>query len=179
MCCVASRGATTSPPRRRHSLATTSITSARSGHSGWPGGVWCSANRSEEITINDMDKPSYVALVTGGNRGIGLEVCRQLAAHGYRVVLGARTRDKVDAGLEAAGGSLDGVVLDVTKPKTIASAAADLHRRFGRVDVLVNNAAVLAAENVSMLETSTDDLRTTFETNVFGAIAVAQAFVPE
>src|SRR4051794_23192241 len=139
---VASRGATTSPPFRRHSLATTSITSARSGHSGWPGGVWCSANRSVEMTIKDiaMANSSYVALVTGGNRGIGVEVARQLAAAGCRVVIGARTDKNLATGVDAAGPGVEGVILDVTKPATIAAAASELQQRFGRVDVLVNNA---------------------------------------
>jgi len=125
-----------------------------------------------------MANSSYVALVTGGNRGIGLEVARQLASLGCRVVIGARMQESLAAGVAAAGSGVEGVILDVTKPKTIAAAASDLDGRFGRVDVLVNNAAIAIAEDVPILKTPANDLRATFETNLFGAIAVAQAFVP-
>jgi NAD(P)-dependent dehydrogenase (short-subunit alcohol dehydrogenase family) len=124
------------------------------------------------------DSSSYVALVTGGNRGIGLEVARQLAARGYRVALGARTREKAETAARDIGGEAFGLVLDVTRQATIERARQELDERFGRVDVLVNNAAVLLGESDGMLEASADDLRATFETNVFGAIAVAQAVVP-
>jgi NAD(P)-dependent dehydrogenase (short-subunit alcohol dehydrogenase family) len=125
-----------------------------------------------------MSHPSYVALVTGGNRGLGLEVGRQLASRGYRVVLGARSGDTLDAALRSADLPLDGVVLDVTRPATIAAAATRLFEKYGRVDVLVNNAAVLLGEDSTLLGTTPEDLRGTFEVNLFGAIAVAQAFVP-
>jgi NAD(P)-dependent dehydrogenase (short-subunit alcohol dehydrogenase family) len=132
------------------------------------------------MTIKDigMTNSSYVALVTGGNRGIGLEVARQLAARGCRVVIAARTEKNLAKGIEAAGPGVEGVILDVTKPTTITAAASGLQKRVGRVDVLVNNAAIAIAENVAILKTSPADLRATFETNLFGAIAVAQAFVP-
>jgi NAD(P)-dependent dehydrogenase (short-subunit alcohol dehydrogenase family) len=132
------------------------------------------------MTMKDiaMANSSYVALVTGGNRGIGLEVARQLASRGCRVVIGARTNEGLAAGIAAVESGVEGVILDVTKPNTIAAAAAELDGRFGRLDVLVNNAAIAIAENVAVLKTSADDLRATFETNLFGAIAVAQAFVP-
>jgi NAD(P)-dependent dehydrogenase (short-subunit alcohol dehydrogenase family) len=132
------------------------------------------------MTIKDiaMANSSYVALVTGGNRGIGLEVARQLASLGCRVVIGARRKAALAAGLAAAGSGVEGVILDVTKPETITAAAVELGVRFGRVDVLVNNAGIAIAEDVPILRTSADDLHATFETNLFGAIAVAQAFVP-
>jgi NAD(P)-dependent dehydrogenase (short-subunit alcohol dehydrogenase family) len=127
-----------------------------------------------------MDAP-MVALVTGANRGVGLEVCRQLARKGYRTILAARDRRKGERaanGLVEPGGELAVVELDVTSHASIAHAASEVRERFDHVDVLVNNAAILVAEYQSVLDLSPEDLRATFETNVFGAVAVTQAFVP-
>src|SRR5262245_55684731 len=121
-----------------------------------------------------------VALVTGANRGIGREVCRQLAAKGLRVILTARERAKAEAAaaaLRTAGDVVAGT-LDVTDPKSVRRLADDLASRGLQVDVLVNNAAIVLAESTGILQTPVDDLRKTFETNVLGAIAVSQAFVP-
>src|SRR6476619_3334100 len=125
-----------------------------------------------------------VALVTGGNRGIGLEVCRQLARRGLRVILTARARAKADAAartLRSADAGLEIVpeVLDVTDARSIAALAAALAARQELVDVLVNNAAILVGESRGLLDTPVADLRATFDTNVFGVVAVSQAFVPQ
>jgi NAD(P)-dependent dehydrogenase (short-subunit alcohol dehydrogenase family) len=120
------------------------------------------------------------ALVTGANRGIGLEVCRQLAARGLRVVLAARDRARADAaaaGLRDAG-DVVAATLDVTDRRSVRKLATDLSDRGLHVDVLVNNAAVLVGESTGVLETTVDDLRATFETNLFGVVLVSQAFVP-
>jgi NAD(P)-dependent dehydrogenase (short-subunit alcohol dehydrogenase family) len=119
-----------------------------------------------------------VALVTGGNRGIGREVCRQLAARGCHVLLSARDGGKAEAAARELGRDVTPIALDVTSAPSIARAAAAIDRTAGRVDILVNNAGILLGEADALLEISADDLRRTFETNVFGAIAVAQAFVP-
>jgi NAD(P)-dependent dehydrogenase (short-subunit alcohol dehydrogenase family) len=122
-----------------------------------------------------------VALVTGANRGIGLEVCRQLAVRGLRVILTARDRRNAEAAageLRGDGLDVDAAELDVVTPASIAACARDVTTRFGRIDVLVNNAAVLVAENTDLLDTSVANFRDTFETNVFGVVAVCQAFVP-
>jgi NAD(P)-dependent dehydrogenase (short-subunit alcohol dehydrogenase family) len=125
---------------------------------------------------------SRIALVTGANRGIGLEVCRQLAGRGLRVVLTARDRAKADAAARTLRGSggLDVVaeVLDVTDARSVQALARALESRGEGVDVLVNNAAVLIAESRGILDTPLADLRATFETNVLGAVCVSQAFVP-
>jgi NAD(P)-dependent dehydrogenase (short-subunit alcohol dehydrogenase family) len=120
------------------------------------------------------------ALVTGANRGIGLEVCRQLASKGYRVIVTARSRSKAEQAARAltAIGEVEAVALDVTDAASIAKAAGEIDDRIGRVDILVNNAAILLAENNGVLKTPLDDFRQTFEANVFGAMAVCQAFVP-
>jgi NAD(P)-dependent dehydrogenase (short-subunit alcohol dehydrogenase family) len=120
------------------------------------------------------------ALVTGGNRGIGLEVCRQLAATGLRVILTARDGARADAAAATLRGAAAVVAatLDVTDPNSVGTLVADLSRRGLHVDVLVNNAAVLVAESTGVLETTVEDLRATFETNLFGVVLVSQAFVP-
>jgi NAD(P)-dependent dehydrogenase (short-subunit alcohol dehydrogenase family) len=120
-----------------------------------------------------------VALVTGANRGIGLEVCRQLADLGLRVILAARDLSKATS---AAGGleseAIEPEQLDVTDPQSILALAARLGDRRIDVDVLVNNAAILLGEGTDIVDLEAGDLRKTFETNVFGAVAVAQTFVP-
>ena len=123
-----------------------------------------------------------VAVVTGANRGIGLEICRQLARLGLRVILTARDPARGNAAaraLRAAGeGEVDAAALDVTDTRSIQALARTLAAHKTHVDVLVNNAAVLITESRPILDTPMIDLRATFETNVFGAVAVAQAFVP-
>ncbi len=123
-----------------------------------------------------------VALVTGANRGLGLETSRQLLARGLSVVLTGRD----EAALERAHRSLPErdrgrawtVRMDVTSAESIAAAQRTVTERVGSVDVLVNNAAVLLGENDEVLLISSDAYRRTFETNVFGVIEVCRAFVP-
>jgi hypothetical protein len=110
-----------------------------------------------------------VALVTGANRGIGLEVCRQLAGHGLRVILTGRD----GASAEAAAADLRRTTLDVTAATldvndsaSIRACEREVAKQFGRVDVLVNNAAVLVGEGAALLRIPVDELRTTFETNL-------------
>ncbi len=124
-----------------------------------------------------------VALVTGANKGIGLEIARQLGARGFTVVLAGRDGRKVeDAASRLGGEGLDahGVTLDVTDPKTAEAAAGWLDEKFGRLDVLVNNAGI-GPEFVSGTKPSQLDmgmLRETYETNFFGAFAVTRSLLP-
>src|SRR3954452_17002629 len=95
-------------------------------------------------------KRTRVALVTGGNRGIGLEVCRQLARTGVTVLLGARDRDAGKAAAAELASEQAGVMpvqLDITSSVDIAAVRAHVERDFGALDILVNNAAVLLAED--------------------------------
>jgi len=111
-----------------------------------------------------------VALVTGGNRGIGFEVCRQLASQGLRILLGAR-----DAALgrkAAAQLGVEFVKLDVADPDSVAAAA----KRVGPVDVLVNNAGVYPSGKV--LDEDSSPWRECFDVNFFGALWTCRAFVP-
>ncbi|HEY7476166.1 MAG TPA: SDR family NAD(P)-dependent oxidoreductase [Vicinamibacterales bacterium] len=119
--------------------------------------------------------------MTGANRGIGREVCRQLARRGLRVVLTARNaRAAESAAAELQAENLDVIpaVMDVTDQQSIRACTRDVAAQVGGVDVLVNNAAVLVAEDQDLLDTSVDDFRQTFDTNVLGALRVCQAFVP-
>src|SRR5512134_4011017 len=115
-------------------------------------------------------KAVRVALVTGGNRGIGLEVCRALAAKGLDVVLGARNPELGEAAARSLG--VRYVWLDVRDRGSIDAAVKAIES----VDVLVNNAAVYPAGTV--LDATADTWRDAFETNFFGALSLCRAFVP-
>jgi len=122
-----------------------------------------------------------VALVTGGNRGIGLEICRQLADHGLHVVLTARDATMGREAAAALGGDERGVrfhALDVTDPEGVRGVAAWTDATLGGVDVLVNNAGVLLGEDVGVLDAPIDAYRASMETNVYGPLRLCQALVP-
>lgn len=134
---------------------------------------------------------STVALVTGANKGIGREIVRQLAGLGMTVLLGARDKDRRERAVAElrAGGAHDvhPIALDVTDPATIAAAAAEIDTRFGRLDVLVNNAAITGAGRAAPAEAArsqqpstadADMIRRVFDTNVFGVLAVTNAMLP-
>jgi len=114
------------------------------------------------------------ALVTGANRGIGLEVCRQLAGLGFSVLLGSRDRGKGEAAARSLGGAVRAVVLDVADP----DAAARILAEIGPVDVLVNNAGI--HYDTGQRATSADwrIIEEAFATNFFGAWRLIQAFAP-
>ena len=118
------------------------------------------------------------ALVTGGNKGIGREIVRQLLGKGFRVFLTARN---ADAGKKAAS-SLQGDVhflqMDVSDDASIEIAAKAFGERKEKLNVLVNNAAIYPDENLYILTISRDQLVKTFQTNTFGPIRVIQAFLP-
>jgi NAD(P)-dependent dehydrogenase (short-subunit alcohol dehydrogenase family) len=127
------------------------------------------------------DYSESVALVTGANRGIGLEVVRQLARLGFTVILGSRDERKGEeaaAELTRDGLKVLAVRLDVTDDSSVEELRRWVEERFGRLDVLVNNAAILydtwqRAENADF-----DTVREAFETNTLGAWRVSKAFIP-
>ena len=122
-----------------------------------------------------------VALITGANKGLGREIARQLAERGGTVLLGARDPARgaaAAAELTAAGLAAVAVRLDVTDAATIAAAAADIDRRYGRLDVLVNNAGITGGPGAAPSATPPDQLREVYETNVVGVVAVTNAMLP-
>jgi NAD(P)-dependent dehydrogenase (short-subunit alcohol dehydrogenase family) len=123
-----------------------------------------------------------VALVTGGNRGIGYEICRQLAKHGLGIVLTARDAAKGKAAAKALhqeGLEVEFHRLDVTSCRSIRSCVAAVAERRGRIDVLVNNAGIMIDPRGSrFLDSNLDAYRDTLEANLFGPLQLAQAVVP-
>jgi NAD(P)-dependent dehydrogenase (short-subunit alcohol dehydrogenase family) len=120
-----------------------------------------------------------VAVVSGANRGIGLEVVRQLAERGFTAVLGSRDPARGEAA--AARLALDGVVplqLDVADDASVAQLAREVEERFGRLDVLVNNAASHYDPGRRAVGADLDVVREALETNLFGAWRLAQALAP-
>ncbi|TWV32557.1 SDR family oxidoreductase [Streptomyces misionensis] len=113
------------------------------------------------------------ALVTGANKGIGKHIARLLVAEGFVVHVGSRDAGRGRRAAEEIGGAARPLVLDVTDPDSVAAAAATLDR----LDVLVNNAGVLPSL-APPTETTMDDFRRAYETNVFAVAAVTNAFLP-
>ncbi len=125
-----------------------------------------------------------VALISGANKGLGLETGRQLGKLGYTVLLGSRDAgrgEKAAAELRAEGLDARAVKLDVTSQKDIEAAARMIAAEFGKLDVLVNNAGVMEEKSWTVNTTSATDmskLRATFEANVFAVVALTQAMLP-
>ena len=130
-----------------------------------------------------------VALITGANQGIGLQIAKDLAAHGFTVLVGSRNMENGEVAAKSIGAEAHALQLDVTDEASINAAAERVRGEFGRLDVLVNNAAIghtgkpgtpleeiLKSSRASVA--SLDEVRAVFETNVFGVIAVTQAMLP-
>ncbi|MEU8899630.1 SDR family oxidoreductase [Nocardia sp. NPDC048505] len=123
---------------------------------------------------------STIALVTGANKGLGRETARRLAASGWQVFLAARDAERgtrAAAELAAEGATVRFLPLDVTVRESVDAAAELVRATAGRLDVLINNAAV-AGTGRPPAETRDTELRTVFETNVFGPVRVVTAFLP-
>jgi NAD(P)-dependent dehydrogenase (short-subunit alcohol dehydrogenase family) len=131
-----------------------------------------------------------VALVTGANQGIGLQIAKDLVAHGFTVLVGSRSLERGEAAAKEVGSDARALQLDVTDQTSIAAAAERVRNEFGRLDVLVQNAAIsntrkLPGQSVEAYAKTTrpsnvslDEMRAVWDTNVFGVLAVYQAMLP-
>ena len=131
-----------------------------------------------------------VALVTGANQGIGLQIAKELAAHGFAVLVGSRNLQSGQGAAKEVGPHAYALQLDVTDQGSITAAAERVRSEFGRLDVLVQNAAIshtsklpgqsieAHAKTTRPSNVSLDEMRAVWDTNVFGVLAVYQAMLP-
>jgi NAD(P)-dependent dehydrogenase (short-subunit alcohol dehydrogenase family) len=125
-----------------------------------------------------MEHGNRTALITGGARGLGTEICRQLAHRGLRVLVAARKREAAEEVCRGIGPAAVPLALDVTSAASVTEAVPEALGRFGTIDVLVNNAGVSVDASRTALELDEDTLRTTLETNLVGAWRLTEAVVP-
>lgn len=134
-------------------------------------------------------KDTKIALVTGANTGVGFQIAKALADNGYTVYVGSRKLEKGEAAVEKIGGKAQAIQLDITDENSISSAVTQIQNEFGYLTLLVNNAAISHAgkpgrtlEEIITLQRASiapiSEMRTVWETNVFGTLAVTQAFLP-
>jgi NAD(P)-dependent dehydrogenase (short-subunit alcohol dehydrogenase family) len=126
-------------------------------------------------------RTSHLALVTGANRGIGYEICRQLATRGIRVLLTARDESKgrqAAARLQQDGLDVPFHPLDVTDEDGVRKIARLAEDEYGGLDILVNNAGVYLDEDVPGLTIDLDTVRQTMEVNAYGPLRLCQALIP-
>ncbi|MDR3527547.1 MAG: SDR family NAD(P)-dependent oxidoreductase [Rhizomicrobium sp.] len=130
-----------------------------------------------------------IALVTGANQGIGFQVAKELVAHGLTVLVGSRNLARGETAAKEIGTGAIALQLDVTDPASISAAAQRIRKEFGRLDLLVQNAAIsnttlgrstlqAYAQTTRASIVSLEEVRTVWETNVFGVLAVYQAMLP-
>jgi NAD(P)-dependent dehydrogenase (short-subunit alcohol dehydrogenase family) len=131
-----------------------------------------------------------VVLVTGANQGIGLQIAKDFVPHGFTVLVGSRNFAKGQTAAKSIGADAHAVQLDVTDHQSIAAAAQRIRKEFGRLDVLIQNAAISntnkkPGQSVAEYSKTTrpsivslDEMRAVWDTNVFGVLCVYQAMLP-
>ncbi|MFW9882489.1 MAG: SDR family oxidoreductase, partial [Candidatus Thorarchaeota archaeon] len=122
-----------------------------------------------------------IVLITGGNRGIGFEICHQLSKKGFSVILTARDEDKgkiAQSQLENEGLKVDFHQLDVTDIYSINEAFIFVKNKFNTLNILINNAGILIDRGKSILNVDIDVVRKTMETNMIGPLNLIQTFLP-
>jgi NAD(P)-dependent dehydrogenase (short-subunit alcohol dehydrogenase family) len=131
-----------------------------------------------------------VALVTGANQGIGFQIAKDLVGRGFTVLVGSRNFERGEIAAKQIGPEARALQLDVTNQASITAAAERIRKEFGRLDVLINNAAIsntskrpeMSVQEYSKLtrpsNVSLDEMRAVWDTNVFGVLAVTQAMLP-
>lgn len=142
-----------------------------------------------ENQVDSSANNQPVALVTGANQGVGFQIAKALADNGYIVYVGSRNLDNGEKAAAEIGGKAHAILLDVTLESTISAAVELIEKESGRLDLLVNNAAISHAgkpgrtleeitEDGRASTASLDEVRAVWETNVFGVIAITQAALP-
>jgi NAD(P)-dependent dehydrogenase (short-subunit alcohol dehydrogenase family) len=119
--------------------------------------------------------PQPVALVTGANRGLGLEVSRQLAEQGFLLCLGVRNLERGYQAAQTVGHHARPIALNVASDSAVGEAVSEIEQDYGRLDVLINNAAIHYDSGGRALEPDWTTIRESFEVNVYGAWRVAAA----
>jgi NAD(P)-dependent dehydrogenase (short-subunit alcohol dehydrogenase family) len=125
-----------------------------------------------------MTENGRVALVSGGNRGIGLEVVRQLAARGVTTILGSRDEENGRSAAEGLSGNVVVHQLDVSDEKSVGRLASFVEGEFGRFDVLVNNAAISNDDGQRGVDADLARVREALETNLLGAWRLCEVAIP-
>lgn len=134
-------------------------------------------------------KDTRIALITGANQGVGYQVAKELVENGITVLVGSRNHERGETAVKELGPGAIAVQLDVTDEASVTAAAERIRKTFGRLDVLINNAAISNTRkgNMTLQEyrkislasnASLDEIRAVWETNVFGVVAVYQAMLP-
>ena len=142
-------------------------------------------NTTKETATQDRK----IALITGANRGIGLQVAKELTSKGFTVLVGSRKLENAEQAIAEIGENAYPIAINVTNQQSISDAANQVTKDFGRLDLLINNAAISHAgssdrtlEEIlasgTSITASVDEVRSVWETNVFGVLAVTQAFLP-
>ncbi|KAJ7744237.1 hypothetical protein DFH07DRAFT_834768 [Mycena maculata] len=132
--------------------------------------------------MSSISSSTKIVLITGANKGIGFEIARQLAGQyqGYQILMGSRDAERGATAantLKKEGLSVEALTIDVADDKSIEAAAQTVKAKFGRLDVLINNAGI-SLDSFTGVPSTREIFEKTFAVNVFGAVATTEAFVP-